>query len=86
MSIGQRAKNGIGRLNRTMKSENSHFQEGMMVSIFLNYERLYTGTGHPGLIIEIFPLLQIANILLTDGTIKKRVPFTNIKILNEDGI
>ena len=86
MSIGQRVKSGIGNVNTVTISKDYPFEEGMMVSIFLSYERLYTGTGHPGLIIEIFPLLQIANILLTDGTIKKRVPFTNIKILNEDGI
>tara|TARA_R110002020_G_scaffold273364_3_gene488480 strand:- start:25 stop:252 length:228 start_codon:yes stop_codon:yes gene_type:complete len=75
-----------------MKDGECPFREGMMVLVFSDYERFCERYFKPaynpgtGLIIEIFPLLQVANILLTDGTTKKRVPFTNIKILNEDGI
>lgn len=90
MLIGQQVKSGSGSASKKMKDEECPFREGMMVLIFSDYERFclrhYKKINNPGLIIEVFPLLQVVDILLIDGTIKKRVPFVNIEILNEDGI
>jgi len=65
-----------------MIEENCEFTEGMMVLVFELPRRAHTR----GLIIEVYPLLQVADILLVDGTLKKRIPFPNIRIFNEDVI
>jgi len=87
MLIGQQVKSGSGSANNEMENEDCPFYEGVMVTILVsaNYNRPKRLINR-GLIIEVFPLLQVADILLVDGSIEKRVPFINIKILNEDVI
>jgi len=62
--------------------EDCKFTEGMMVLVFEFPRR----THARGLIIEVYPLLQVADILLVDGILKKRIPFPNMRVFNEDGI